>query len=190
MTSQRLPIQRYAPSATAGCKLKGDLRFPDPQFLGLGQCQLVGVCTNWKPAHDFPIPSNTKFCSIFTVWPQFQCQVMTPQFDPRSGFGGQGGPMRSKMVPVEISSPHSHATSIHTIVLYCTVWPQNTKRQSGRRQTDRAIGIGSPCYRIGSLKIEAIVLTIKVSQTLKCRDSARCIFVHFYQQKDVERRLD
>ena len=44
------------------------------------------------------------------------------------------------MVPIEMSAPHSYSTSIHTIGLACTVWPQYTTRQTDR-QTDRAIGI-------------------------------------------------
>ena len=36
------------------------------------------------------------------------------------------------MVPIEISSPHSYSTSIHTFGLSCTVWPQYTTRQTER----------------------------------------------------------
>ena len=52
------------------------------------------------------------------------------------------------MVPIEISSPYSYSTLIHTRGLSCTVWPQYTKRQ-----TDRAMAIGRLCYRIGCLII-------------------------------------
>ena len=46
------------------------------------------------------------------------------------------------MVQIEISSPHSYSTSVHTLCLSCTVWPQYTTRQTDDRwQTDRAIGI-------------------------------------------------
>ena len=34
------------------------------------------------------------------------------------------------MVPIEISSQHSYSTSIHTIDLSCTVWPQYATRQT------------------------------------------------------------
>ena len=42
------------------------------------------------------------------------------------------------MVPIEISSsPHSYLTSIRTIGLSCTVWPQYTMQQTDDRQSDR-----------------------------------------------------
>ena len=37
---------------------------------------MVGICTDRKPTHDFPIPVNTKFCSIcrrFTAIPMSKC---------------------------------------------------------------------------------------------------------------------
>ena len=55
--------------------------------------------------------------------------------------------MGSKTVPIEISSPHSYSTSIHTAGLCCTVWPQYTMWQ-----TDRAMIVSHLCYGIGSLK--------------------------------------
>ena len=43
------------------------------------------------------------------------------------------------MVPIEISSPHSYSTSIHTIGLSCTVWLQYTTRQTtDDKQTERS----------------------------------------------------
>ena len=54
-----------------------------------------------------------------------------------------------KMVPIEISSPHSYSTSIHTIGLYSTVWPQYTTRQTDDSQ---AIGKGRLCNSIGGPK--------------------------------------
>ena len=41
---------------------------------------------------------------------------------------GYGAPRESKMVSIEISTPHSYSTSIHTIS--CTVLPQCTTRQT------------------------------------------------------------
>ena len=49
-----------------------------------------------------------------TVWPQFPCQVLTPLPNSTPHLG-------SKMVAIEISSPHSYSTSIHTRGLSCTV---------------------------------------------------------------------
>ena len=45
------------------------------------------------------------------------------------GGGGYGGLRGSKMVPTEVSSPHSYSTSIHT---KGTVWPQYTMQQTDR----------------------------------------------------------
>ena len=53
----------------------------------------------------------------------------------RPPLGGFGGPTVSKMVPIEISSPYSYSTFIHTTCLSCTVWPQYTTRHTDR-QTD------------------------------------------------------
>ena len=46
--------------------------------------------------------------------------------------------MGPKMLPIEMSSPHSYSTIIHTICLSCTAWPQYTTRQIYRRQTERS----------------------------------------------------
>ena len=56
-----------------------------------------------------------------------------------------------KWSPVEISSPHSYSTSIHTIGLSCTVWPQHTRRLT-ERQTRDSVWNRSPCNNIGGLK--------------------------------------
>ena len=86
------------------------------------------------------IPLNTKFCSIPPLfWPQFQCQVMTPPIRPpilgiRVDLGDRTW-HQSKY------RPRSYSTSVHSIGLSCTVWPQYTTRQ-----TD-SIGIGRLCYR-------------------------------------------
>ena len=56
------------------------------------------------------------------------------------------------MVAIEISSSHSYSTSIHTIGLSCTVWPQYATRKTDDRMTDRAMGKGHLCYSIGGPK--------------------------------------
>ena len=96
-------------------------------------------------------PTTSQYLSIqslalpATIWPEFQCQIMPrPQFVPP--FWGYSGPRWLMMAPIEMSSPYSYATSIHTIRLSCTVWPQYTTRQ-----TDRTIEIGRLCSSIGSL---------------------------------------
>ena len=53
----------------------------------------------------------------------------SPNSNP-ARFGGYGGSMGSKMAPIEMSSPYSYSTSIHTIGLSCTIWPQCTTRQA------------------------------------------------------------
>ena len=57
-----------------------------------------------------------------------------PQFDP--DLGDKGGPRGSKMVSIEISSPHSYSTS-KTLWAYLAPFGHNT--QHGRQTTDRAI---------------------------------------------------
>ena len=117
-----------------GSNLKGGvLRFPI-----LVAMLAVGICTNRKTTHDFPMPLNIKFCSIRRRLAEIPMSNYAPHFDPR--LGGQGGPMGSKMLPIEMSSSHCHATYIYTIGLACTVWPQYTTRQ-----TDGAMGIGCIC---------------------------------------------
>ena len=54
-----------------------------------------------------------------------------------SPIGGLGGPWGSTTVPIQISSPHSHSTYIHTICLSCTVWPQYTTRRTDRQRDRR-----------------------------------------------------
>ena len=53
------------------------------------------------------------------------------------------------MVPIEMSTPHSYSTSIHTIGLSCISWLQHTTWQT----TDNAIGIGCLCYSISGPKM-------------------------------------
>ena len=70
--------------------------------------------------HVFPIPLNPEFCSIsrrFAAIPMssFDPPIRPPIWGVRVDLGGR------KVVPIEISSPHSYSTSIHTIGLYCTV---------------------------------------------------------------------
>ena len=96
---------------------------------------------------DFPTPINSKCAPSATVWPQFQCQVMTHKSTPIWGYGGLRG---SKMAPIEISSPHSYSISIYTLKAYLAPFGHNTQR--GSQTTVRAIGTGRLCYIIGGLK--------------------------------------
>ena len=93
-----------------------------------------------------PRLSNT---SPYKVWQQFQCEITTSPFDPL--IGGQGGPIGSKIVPIEISSPHSYSTSMHThqmTILHCLA----TIHNAADRHTDRMVRIGRLCNSIGVLK--------------------------------------
>ena len=76
------------------------------------------LAVRFAPIESPPTTSQNLSIQIFAlsaaVWPQFQCQVLTPPIR-------KGEPNGSKMVPIEISSPHSYSTSIHTIGLSFTV---------------------------------------------------------------------
>ena len=65
-----------------------------------------------------------------------------PNFDPRLGL--RVDLRGSKIVPIEMSSPHSNST-----------WPilqrLATIHNVPDRETDRAMAIGRPCYSIGGL---------------------------------------
>ena len=104
-----------------------------------------------KSTHDFPITVSATFCYICRSLTAIPVSSYGPPIRPQ--FGGQGGPRRSKMVPIEISPTHSCSTPIHTIGLSCTVWPQHITRQIDDRQSDW----NRPpiCYCIGSLKNKA-----------------------------------
>ena len=120
--------------------------FEIPNFTG--QKSVSGL--RFAPIISPPTPSQylgiQSFALSAVIWPQFQCKGLNPKFNPP--FGRVRVDLASKMVPIEISSPHSYSTSIHTIGLSCTVWPQYTTWQT----TDRAIGKGRLCYSIGGPK--------------------------------------
>ena len=70
----------------SGRNLKG--KFWDPKFCGLEECKRVGIRTNRMPTHDSQYLLMQRFALSAVVWPQFQCQVMNPQFDLPFGDGG------------------------------------------------------------------------------------------------------
>ena len=112
-----------------------------------------------KPAHDFPITFNTKFYSVCRRLAAIPMPNYGPQFDPP--VRGLGWTLGVEMVglPIEMSSPHSVSTCIHTICISCIVWSQYTTRQTtDRRPADRAIGSSRLCYSVGGLKIHLIIL--------------------------------
>ena len=62
--------------------------FEIPNFRGLGECWRIGICTNGKPTHDFPIPLNTQFWSICRHLVTFPVSGYGRQLDPRFGLLG------------------------------------------------------------------------------------------------------
>ena len=105
------------PSATVWLKFKGViLRSPI-----LGGCAVLGrsdLCQS--KAH--PRPHNTfQHKVLLYVTPSGQnFNVKLYPCNSASQFSGRVD-LGSKTVPIELSSPHSHSTSIHTIGLSCTV---------------------------------------------------------------------
>ena len=109
--------------------------FVIPNFVRWGSVNVLGFAPIESPPTTSQYLLMQSFALSAAVWPQFQCQVITPNSTPR--LGGCGGPRGSKFVPIGISSPHSYSTSLHTIGLSCIVWPQRTTRQTDRQMTDR-----------------------------------------------------
>ena len=94
---------------------------------------------NWAVLGSNPVPSG--YLSV------------NMEFTRSCSRSTQPGPRGSKIVPVEMTSPHSYSTSILTIGLSCTVKPQYTTWQID--DTDRVIGIGRLCCGIGGLIIQS-----------------------------------
>ena len=90
----------------------------------------VWICTNCKPTHDFLIPLNTNLC---TICHRLAAITISSYDPPTPAFGGR-------------KWYQSYSTSVHTIRLSSTVWPQYTTRQ-----TDRGLAIGCLCHSIGGL---------------------------------------
>ena len=62
MASQAYQLQVFFNLIPFGRNLKED--FENTNFARLRECLGLGICTNLKPTCDFPIPLNTKFCSV------------------------------------------------------------------------------------------------------------------------------
>ena len=131
MISQRLSLQSVAPSVTVSQQFKwGVLSSPILGVRIVSGLQFPRIERTPTTSQYFSI-SIQSFTLSSAIWPQFQCQILTPYL------GSQGGPRGSKMVPIAISYPHFYSTSIHTIGLSCTVQPEYTTRQTTDRQSDR-----------------------------------------------------
>ena len=128
MTSQRLPIRKCCPICNFGRNLKGAfLRCIILRVMGvLG----VGICINRKSTHDFLIRVNTIFCAICRRSSGWNSNVKLQPAPNSAPFWRLEWTQGSKMLPIEMSTPHSCSTSTHTISLSCIVWPQYTTRQT------------------------------------------------------------
>ena len=81
-------------------------------------------------------------------WPEFQCQIVPIPPISTNRLGVKG----SKMMPIEMSSPHSDSTSIHNIGLSCTGLPPPPIHNAANRETTgRANDIDRLCYSSGGL---------------------------------------
>ena len=104
-----------------------------------GGVRRVGICTNRKPTHNFPIPIHTKFCSRPYLSPSGQnsnIKLSPPPNSTPTPVWGIRMDLCGQMVPTDMSTPHSYSTYIHTVGLYCAVWPQYTTRQTDDKQTE------------------------------------------------------
>ena len=76
------------------------------------------------------------------------------------------------MVTTEMSSPRSYSTSIDTIGLSCTVWLQNTRRQTDDRQSDWN---RRKRYMVAfRLKMQTNCLVLSGNSPLQTRTSTNC----------------
>ena len=87
-----------------------------------------------KLTHGIITSINTKFCSFCCRLARIPMSNNGHPIRPPPPVWGLGWTYReSKMVPIEMSSPHSYSTPIHTIGLSCNVWPKCTMRQTDER---------------------------------------------------------
>ena len=101
-------------------------KFWDPQLRWVKWRRWSGFAPIESP------PTTSKYLSIKVLHyllPFFPIKLC-PQPPDSSPVGGKGGPSESKMASIEMSTPHSYSTSIHTIGLSCSVWSQYTTWQT------------------------------------------------------------
>ena len=110
-------------------------------------------------------PTTSKYLSIQSFvlstagWPQFQCQVLTPQFDRPLHLVGLGVKNDTNRSPV-----HTFLfDSTHSIDLtYLAPFGHNAQHGT-QSQTDRAIGISRKCFNIGGLTNYPYLIIITLS---------------------------
>ena len=88
MTSQRLSVQSVALSAIVWPKFKGGVL--RSQILGVRRC-VSASGLRFAPIKSLPTTSQYLLIQSFAlsaaVWPEFQCQVMPPEFSHHLGLG-------------------------------------------------------------------------------------------------------
>ena len=101
-----------------------------------------------KDRPRLPNTSNTKFCSIVVVWPEYQWQILAPNSTSRLGelgwtYGIENSTSRI-VDPTFLFDSFTHYKPIlHRLA---------TMHNTADRQTDRTIEIGRLCYSIDGLK--------------------------------------
>ena len=85
--------------------------FEIANFWEFMECYWIGMCTNRKPTHEFQMPfSIQRFCSNSRRLSGIPMSNHGLNSAPRLGLGRICGGRGAKMIPIEISSPHSYST--------------------------------------------------------------------------------
>ena len=129
------------PISSKGCstyyRLAVSLRgsFEIPNFVGYRRSvRGLGFVPIESPPTTSQYLSIQSFTLSATVCPEFQCQIIVPQFEPpiQGGGGSYGGPRWSKMISIEMSYPHSYLTC-NTLLACLAPFGHNTQHSG---QTD------------------------------------------------------
>ena len=110
----------WAPFATVGRNLKAEFFISN---LGAYGGVRVGTCANRKPTNDFILMIlNASQYKVMHYPPPFGRNSNSPPF-PQFDLVGQSGSRErgTKIVPIEMPTPHSYATSMHSIGQSCSV---------------------------------------------------------------------
>ena len=149
-----------------------------PCLWGLGECQRLGICTNRKPIHDFPLPLNTELCSIRRRLAVIPMSCFDPQIRPP--FGGLGWTQEvdngtnRHLVPTFLFDLYTHYRPVlHRVA---------TLHNAADRQTDRSLAIGRLCYSIDGLKttVNALVSSALIHQPSMSTLVSSCVITMFY----------
>ena len=85
------------------------------------------VIPNFREVESPPTASQYISLQSFALSAAVLARIPISNNGPQIWAGGSKG---SKMVPIEMSSPHAYSTSMHTLGLFWTVWPQYITRQT------------------------------------------------------------